>query len=148
MLYHYLKYQIAVLIVLYFIPTPSLAQELKSNGKIYNSGKIIIKGNASFTQDSLNGTIEFTQNQPGFNQYIPQIKYKRLSLKGITPKILSDSTKNLIVSEQFASDNGVVLKFHQNTELFSQGTTIHHGIINPAFLCKGFFRVYQVSELA
>lgn len=134
MLYQYVKYSIPVFIFLCLFPVLLISQELKSNGKICNSGKIIIKGNASFTQDSINGTIEFTQNQLGFNQYIPQIKYERLRLKGMTPKILSDSTKNLIVSEEFASDNNVVLKFHQNTELFSQGTTIHQGIINPAFL--------------
>jgi hypothetical protein len=109
------------------------SQQLRSDGKIKNNGTIIIKGNAIFSQDSINGTIEFDKDDKSFNQYIPQIHYEKLVLKGSTPKVLSDSTSHIWISKELRTDERSIIKHFPTTNLHSRGKTVHNGAINPAY---------------
>jgi hypothetical protein len=122
------------LIILFLLSNNYIySQQLRSEGKIKNNGRIIIKGNAVISQDSINGIIEFNKDDQSFNQYIPQIHYEKLILKGATPKLLPDSTRDIWISDEFISDNKSVIKYSPNTALYSRGKTVHDGAINPAF---------------
>jgi len=123
----------AIIIFLLVASNSSLSQQLRSDGKIHNNGIIIIKGNAVFSQDSINGTIEFDKDDNSFNQYIPQIHYEKLILKGSTPKVLSDSTTDIWISNELTTDDRSIIKHFPTTLLHSRGKTIHNGIINPAY---------------
>jgi hypothetical protein len=74
------------LIILFLLSNNYIySQQLRSEGKIKNNGRIIIKGNAVISQDSINGIIEFNKDDQSFNQYIPQILLRKSDIEGINP---------------------------------------------------------------
>jgi hypothetical protein len=59
--------------------------------------------------------------------------YENLILKGSTPKVLPDSTRDIWISEELFTDSRSVIKYFPKTILYSRGKTVHNGVINPAY---------------
>lgn len=107
------------------------AQVLNSTGHIENKGTIIIKGAATFTQDTIGGIVEYAlENQ---RQYIPQMVYWDVRLLGNGEKNMSDPTKKLVSRNNFVTNDSVWINMVQNAEIYTEGTTNHNSLLNPAF---------------
>jgi hypothetical protein len=107
------------------------SQSLTSTGKVINKGKIIIKGQATFSQDSIGGIVEYSlQDQ---RQYIPQMVYFDVRLLGNGEKNMWDPTKKLVSRSNFVSNDSVWINMVQNAEINTEGITNHNSLLNPAF---------------
>ncbi|MEI6091563.1 MAG: hypothetical protein WCR42_14000 [bacterium] len=105
------------------------SQVLESTGHIFNKGKIMIKGQATFSQDSIGGIVEYSlENQ---TQYIPQMVYDDVRFLGKGEKSLWDPTKKLIARTNFVTDDDSWISMVQNAEINTEGTTNHNSRINP-----------------
>lgn len=108
-------------------------QSLDSKGKIFNSGTIVIKGNANFSQDTIKGTIVFNQNSIGFNQYIPHKTYQNILLKGGSHKIFNDTLFDFYALDYFYSDSVSIIKIFPNSEINILSIIEHNGVVNPNY---------------
>ena len=119
--------------LLIFIIGTSFGQVLDSKkGKIDNKGRIVIKGQAVFNQDTLGGRVDFVSFQPGVTQYVQSIVYNYLVFNGTSQKVLSDSGKNLVTLTHFHT-SAAPIKMDANSLIESKGVTEHLGQINTDF---------------
>ncbi len=131
-----IKLTILVLWGLLIISVNSFAQQLTSTGYIDNDiGKIVIMGNASITQDTLNGKVVYERNLGG-QQQVQKMVYDDIEFRGTSPKQLYDDIKNrsMVAKSSFFTDSVAQLKYALGEIVYSKGYTEHNGIINRLFL--------------
>lgn len=106
---------------------------LDSKGRIENTGQIYVKGgNATISQDTLGGYIEFFKSDTitTQTQTIPLITYDSISLKGGT-KVFDNVGKNLVSQNYFnSSSNNLRWSPSDNIEIHTNGYTKNNGDIN------------------
>jgi len=107
------------------------SQVLNSTGKVTNKGTIIVKGLATFSQDSIGGIVEYSLDN--YRQSIPQMVYEDVRLLGSGEKNMSDPTKKLVSRTNFVSNDSVWINMVQNAEINTEGTTNYNSKMNPAF---------------
>lgn len=106
---------------------------LESTGNINNKGgQIYVNGsNASISQDTLEGFIEFERGDVTAVQVIPLITYDSISMKGEAAKVFPSTNKNLISKSYFSSSsNNIKWNKTDNIEIHTNGYTRLDGQIN------------------
>jgi hypothetical protein len=119
----------------FLISMPLLAQQpsiLRSEGNIKNTGTIKIRGDASFTQDSIGGVVRYERNYAIDTQLVAQITYANVHFEGASRKMIIDSTRPLVADSLFLStDTNVVFALIPDTWIQANRTVKHEGLINP-----------------
>ena len=125
-----------VLTVLVGVTVQSKAQQpstLYSEGVIKNTGTIKIRGDASFTQDTIGGIVRYERNYSTDTQLVAQITYANVHFEGASRKMLINPGKPLVADSLFwAIDSNVVFTLIPDTYIQANRTVRHEGIINPA----------------
>jgi hypothetical protein len=127
------------------IAVPAAIGQLRSDGVVYNYGRLVIKGNAQFRQDTLGGTVVYAWDRTDVNQYIPHLVYEDVRFTGRTRKMLLDSLRALVALRRLETDTGTTLRLVRQSAIVARGEARHQGIINPEFL---FGRVVLQGEQA
>jgi len=127
------------------IAVPAAIGQLRSDGVIHNRGRLVIKGNAQFRQDTLGGTVVYAWDRTDVNQYIPHLVYEDVRFTGRTRKMLLDSLRALVALRRVETDTGVTIRLVPQSAIVARGEARHQGIINPDFL---FGRVVLQGEQA
>jgi hypothetical protein len=127
------------------ISVPAAIGQLRSDGVVYNYGRLVIKGNAQFRQDTLGGTVVYAWDRTDVNQYIPHLVYEDVRFTGRTRKMLLDSLRALVALRRLETDTGTTLRLVRQSAIVARGEARHQGIINPEFL---FGRVVLQGEQA
>jgi hypothetical protein len=109
-------------------------------GYVDNKGRIRIKGQATFKQDTIGGRVEYINFDQNSIQYVPEIVYNDIYLGGLNKKYLLDTTKNLTALTNIQTEGNVFIKLAQKTSILSLGTTNHNATINPDEIF-GMFRL-------
>lgn len=106
--------------------------ELQSQGVIHNVGTVVIRGNATMTQDSIGGRVEYVRNNPLDSQRVAQLIYDRVHFEGRSVKRLLQPSTNLEARTLFSSlDSTTIFDLDATAIILAQGTVTHSGLINP-----------------
>lgn len=109
--------------------TPSL---LQSDGVMYNTGRIVIRGDAYIAQDSIGAVVEYVRDNPADSQRVQHMTYFDVLFSGRSLKSMRTSTQNLIAANFFSSANdAVIFDLDGSSRIEVRGTVRHEGIINP-----------------
>jgi hypothetical protein len=105
---------------------------LSSEGVIYNTGTVVVRGDAVLAQPSIGGRVEYTRNIPADSQLVAQITYFDVHFEGGSEKRLSDPSKVLIAENLFSTrDTLTRLALNTDSHIEVRGTVAHYGLINP-----------------
>lgn len=145
-----------------FFPGLLQSQNLTSTGMIYNSGKIIIQGNAVIVQDTIDGAVIYERHLGG-EQQVPSLVYKDIEFRGKAPKNLYEKNRDFISRNIFFSDEEAEVKIDRDQYVYTEGLTEHHGFINKLYIYgrvkmdginpqdvtgKGMFRELELENIS
>ncbi len=129
-------WRVLLLIFLWNLPlgtckaqTPSL---LQSDGKIYNSGVLKIRGDAAIIQDTIGGVVRYERDRLADSQLVAHLTYRDLHFEGRSIKKVIDPSEPVIADNLFWSiDTNVVVDLSPATFIQANRTVVHDGYINP-----------------
>lgn len=105
---------------------------LSSEGVIYNTGTVVVRGDAVLAQPSIGGRVEYTRNIPTDSQLVAQITYFDVHFEGGSEKRLSDPSKVLVAENLFSTRDALTrLALNTDSHIEVRGTLAHYGLINP-----------------
>ncbi len=133
---HIARSVVAVAIVLLVLSVQrSFSQQpsvLTSEGVIHNTGTIKIRGDASFTQDSIGGTVRYERDHVADSQLVAQLTYANIHFEGRSRKMIQSPVRPLVADSLFWSlDTNVVFALIPDTWIQANRTVRHEGRINP-----------------
>lgn len=122
---------IAILFLCSMIVRAQLPYRLSSDGVIYNSGTVKIYGDARIAQDTIWSTVEYLRDRAD-SQIVAHTTYDEVRFSGRSRKMMVDSSKPVVSTRLFSSDNNSVeFELSPNTWIETNGTLRHDGLINP-----------------
>mgnify|MGYP001627229027 CR=1 FL=1 len=122
---------LAIVCILGSITTLAQSSILSSDGVIYNTGTVVVRGDAIMTQADIGGRVEYTRNVPSDSQLVAQITYFDVHFEGGSEKRLSDPSKILIAGNLFSTRDALTrLALNTNSRIEVRGTISHYGVIN------------------
>jgi len=114
---------------------------LTSTGVIHNTGVVKILGDASLTQDTILGRVEYLRNRLTDTQMVAHTTYYDLHFEGTSRKLLRDVSRPVVSANLFSTaDTSTVIDMLATTRIEVRGTMRHDGVINPG-LRYGLVRV-------
>jgi hypothetical protein len=109
-----------------------LPSRVVSRGTVYNTGTVIINGDAQLSQDSIGALVRYSRNGVGDSQQVAQITYFDIEFSGRSQKNVVSAVRPLVSSHSFVTvDRNVVLELAPATWIEVKGLVQHYGDINP-----------------
>lgn len=139
------KIVVGVLLLLFGYISAFTQSELTSEGVIYNTGKVVINGNATIKQDSIGAVVEYSRKNPLDTQRVAQITYYDLRFSGAAKKNIQNSTRPVIAANSFFSTTETQFELAPFTWVEIRNLLEHEGDVNPARQ-DGTFKLNGTSQ--
>lgn len=109
----------------------SQASLMRSDGMIYNTGTIRVRGDAVIAQDTMGGTFRYERNNAD-SQLVAHLTYTNLHFEGVSVKKMLDASEPVIADSLFWSvDTNVVIDLIPASYIRANRTVRHEGFVNP-----------------